>query len=150
MRRFIFFLSALLIISCQNTTKETKSESTEQEAEIVGFDEPLVVDLYNVEDNLCAEILKFNNTRREFELLNNRYIEFDATVLRVNRTYFTLSSPYFPNLKLYADKDVLVKLDAKKYKFRGVFSFTELKESYCDFDFIEINNVVIVEENNLE
>ena len=147
MRRFIFFLSALLIIGCQNPTKETKSESTEQEVEVVGLDEPLVVNFDTLAINLCAPLFdRFSNVRREFERMNNRYIEFDAFVYNVYRTYFEVWTKNRHRLYLKADKDVLVKLDAKKYKFRGVFSFTELKESYCDFDFIEIYDVVIVEE----
>lgn len=136
MRLFFFVLTTLLIISCQNITKANKSGEVELKDEIVGFDEPLKVDLNDIIEELCS-----GNVLREFERLNNRYIEFEADIKNINRTHlllFILESSKrryksdLGQIKAIGDREVVLTLDkSKTYRFRGVFKFNSLEENYC-------------------
>ena len=122
MRIFFLFLSVLFLLSCQKTSKQTKNN-------IRGVEKPLVVNLSNVSNELCN-----GNVRREFEELNNRYIQFSGEVKGVSMSYFYIDIGY-DVVKVSADEQTLVSLELQKnYWFSGVFRFDTIQESYCTFD----------------
>lgn len=121
MKKSLLFYPILFLLSCK--------------PEVRGYDNPLRVDLYSISQELCN-----GNVFSEFERLNNRYIEFTTIVREINRTHFNLyildnNGWNRGRIMAFGDSEVFSQVEKSKlYKFRGVFKFNSLEESYCTQD----------------